>query len=267
MVHLSAMATWVGGLAVVGIALLPRRDPEELRAVLPVFSRVAFTAVVLLAASGAYAAWRGVGSWRALVETSYGWLVLAKIAGFVALLALGNLARRVIRARVRRPVIAYAMTASTVVEPPRELDEVETERMRRSVLVEVVVAALVLALAAVLVAQPRGADALATKDRAAVHASAPLGDGNVAQLTVDPGRHGVVSVEIAVPERPQSVTATATLPARRIGPLPIRLVGDGPGLYSAAGVELPVAGTWVIALVVTSSRFDAIATDARVALS
>ena len=82
MVHLSAMAIWVGGLAVVGIALLPRREPAELRAVLPVFSRVAFAAVVLLAASGAYAAWRGVGSWRALVETSYGWLVLAKIAGF-----------------------------------------------------------------------------------------------------------------------------------------------------------------------------------------
>jgi copper transport protein len=250
-----------------GIAILPRRDPDELREVLPTFSRVAFTSVCAIAITGTYQAWRGIGSWRAIVDTEYGLLVLAKVIGFLGLLALGNLSRRVIQRRVRRPVVAYAMAdpVPEVVEP-EDLDDVTVERMRRSVLVEVVISAVVLALAAVLVSQPRGPEALAAQDREPITTSAPLGGGRSAAVVVDPGEHGVVSVTVTIPDGAQQVSGTATEPDRRLGPIPLHLRPVGAGTYQATDVNLPVAGTWLIDLTVTSSRFDAVTTEAKVGL-
>jgi copper transport protein len=266
--HLAAVAVWVGGLVMLGLAVLPRRDTGELVEVLPVFSRVAFTSVVVIAVTGTYAAWRGTGSWRALFETSYGLLVIAKVVGFVVLIALANLSRLIIQRRVRhRPVVAYAMSAEPAPEPG--LTAIDVERMRRSVLVEVVVAAVVLALAAVLVGRPRGADAVAAADRAPVTATAAVTATRTASLTVDPGRHGVVSltVDLGAGPAPQSVSASATQPAAQLGPLPLHLVHAGASSYSAAGIDLPVAGTWVVTLVITWSQFSAVTTEAKVTLS
>lgn len=270
--HLCAMALWVGGLVLVVFALLPRRDPDELREALPVFSRVAFTSVVVLAVTGTYAAWRGIGSWRALFHTEYGVLVIAKVVLFFGLLALGNLSRSVVQKRVRRTVVAYAMTDDAVGDEPAldddPLGDVATERMRRSVLVEVVVAAVVLGVTSVLVSQPRGSEALATQDRAAVSAVAKLDAGRTATVTVTPGVHGTVGVNVALSSgaEPKSMSGTATEPAKQLGPIPLRLAADGKNLYSASGVDLPVAGTWVIALVVTESQFDAVTTDVKIVL-
>src|SRR5690606_17372596 len=49
-VHLLMGAVWAGGLLV--LLLLWRKDRERLQAFLPVFSRVAFISIVVLAASG-----------------------------------------------------------------------------------------------------------------------------------------------------------------------------------------------------------------------
>jgi copper transport protein len=266
-VHLVAVATWVGGLVMLGVAVLPRRDPDELREVLPTFSRVAFTSVCAIAITGTYQAWRGIDSWRAILGTEYGLLVLAKVVGVLGLLALGNLSRRVIQRRVRRPVVAYAMSNPVPeVAEPEDLDDVTVERMRRSVLVEVVIAAVVLALAAVLVSQPRGPEALAAQDRKPITTSAPLGGGRSASITVDPGQHGAVSLTVTIPDGAQQVTGTATEPARRLGPIPLHLRPVGAGTYQATDVNLPVAGTWLIDLTVTSSRFDAVTTEAKLGL-
>jgi copper transport protein len=221
-----------------------------------------------MAVTGTYAAWRGVGSWRALVHTEYGLLVLAKVVLFCGLLALGNLSRRVIQQRVRRPVIAYAMTASAPASDDPPLDDVTTERMRRSVLVEVVVAAVVLGVTSVLVSQPRGAESLAAQDRASVSAVAALDSGRTATVTVTPGVHGTVGVDVALSSGvvPKSVAGTASEPDKQLGPIPLKLAADGKNLYSASGVDLPVAGKWVIALVVTSSQFDAVTTDVTIVL-
>ncbi len=99
MLHILAMAAWLGGLVLLVAAVLPRREPDELRAVLPVFSRVAFGSVVVLAVTGTYAAWRGVGTVHAIFTTTYGWLVVLKIALFLGLLALGNVSRVAIQRR------------------------------------------------------------------------------------------------------------------------------------------------------------------------
>ena len=219
---------------------------------LPVFSRVAFVSVTVLASTGTYAAWRGVGSWSALFGTTYGLLVVTKVTLFIGLLVVGNYARRAVQ-RITPPIaVAYAMTTGLEDAPPEPPPPppVPTERIRRGVLVEVVLAAAVLAATAVLVSEPRGREALAAEHRKPVTASATLGGGHSVAVTVDPGTHGLVTVSVALsPGTPAtSVSGTATLPERQLGPLPLRLTANAGGTYSASGVDLPVAGRWVFTL-------------------
>jgi copper transport protein len=100
--HLLAMATWVGGLAMLTVVLLRRHatapTPDRARAV-AVFSPIAFWCVAALAVTGTYQAIREVGSWSALVDTGYGRLLLAKAAGFAILIILGAKARTVLSRR------------------------------------------------------------------------------------------------------------------------------------------------------------------------
>ena len=271
-VHVSAMAAWIGGLAMVVLVLLPRREPDELRVVLPIFSRVAFTAVCLLAASGAYQAWRGVGSLHAILHTNYGLLVSAKVLLFAGLLALGNLSRIAIRRRLRPRTVAYAMSDVALDAPPPvgppALDAIERERMRRGILVELVLAALVLVATAVLVDQPRGREALAARDRQPITASAALGGGHSVAVTVEPGVHGPVTVAVALSAgtTASAVSATATQPARQLGPIRLSLTPNGTDLYGASEVNLPVSGRWVFTVVVTYSQFDAVTADVSINL-
>jgi copper transport protein len=232
--HLCAMAAWVGGLLLVGLALLPRNESAEDAVVLPRFSGVAFGAVCVIALSGSYAAYRGVGSLAALVQTSYGRLVLVKIVLFLGLITLGYISRQALRGAM-------------------------PQRLRRSVLVEIVLAGLVLTATSVLVAQPRGPEALAVSYQRPVSRVADLGGGQSVEVTADPGKHGNVTVTVQVlgGAAPQSVSATATQTARQIGPLPIPLSRQAPKLLAASGVNLPVAGTWTFDLVVTQSEFAA----------
>jgi copper transport protein len=272
LLHVSAMATWAGGLVVLGAAVLPRGEPAELRAVLPVFSRVAFAAVTVLAVTGSYAAWRGVGTLHAVFSTTYGRLVVVKVALFVGVLLLGNLSRRAVQRRFARLPVAYAFSDAALEDPPPAVDEpdeaVATERMRRSVLAELALALAVLVATAVLVAQPRGKEAVAIAQQRPVSGVAPLGGGRTATVTIEPGRHGLVSATVELSRGPHAtaVTASATLPARQLGPIPLRLTANGADLYGAGGIDLPAAGNWVISLVVTTSEFDAVATTATVHL-
>ncbi|MFI9567667.1 copper resistance CopC/CopD family protein [Streptomyces rishiriensis] len=84
--HLLAVATWLGGLAALLVALYraPADRPVEGAAV-GRFSQVAFGSVLALVATGVYQSWRQLGSWSAFTDTRYGQLLLVKI-GLVALL-------------------------------------------------------------------------------------------------------------------------------------------------------------------------------------
>ncbi|MGW5396280.1 copper resistance protein CopC [Streptomyces sp. NPDC003952] len=75
--HLLAVATWLGGLTALLVAL--HKVPGIERSAIRRFSTVAFTSVVVLACTGTYQAWRQVGSWSALTGTDYGRLLLLKI--------------------------------------------------------------------------------------------------------------------------------------------------------------------------------------------
>ncbi|WP_405767913.1 copper resistance protein CopC [Streptomyces sp. NBC_00080] len=84
--HLLAVATWLGGLTALLVALYrgPADRPVEAPAARR-FSRLAFGSVLVVVATGTYQSWRQLGSWSAFTDTRYGRLLLLKI-GLVALL-------------------------------------------------------------------------------------------------------------------------------------------------------------------------------------
>ncbi|MFF5450824.1 copper resistance CopC/CopD family protein [Streptomyces sp. NPDC012950] len=90
--HLLAVAAWLGGLTVLLVAL--HRAPSVERAAVERFSKVAFASVAVLAATGLYQSWRQVGSWSALTGTRYGQLLLVKIGLMAVLVGIAWISRR-----------------------------------------------------------------------------------------------------------------------------------------------------------------------------
>ncbi|WP_217248448.1 copper resistance CopC/CopD family protein [Streptomyces sp. AC602_WCS936] len=94
-VHLLAVAAWLGGLTALLVALY-RATAETPVPALAVrrFSRVAFGSVVALVATGTYQSWRQLGSWTAFTDTRYGQLLLVKIGLVAVLVGIAYLSRR-----------------------------------------------------------------------------------------------------------------------------------------------------------------------------
>ncbi|MFC9506562.1 copper resistance protein CopC [Streptomyces sp. NPDC057002] len=94
-VHLLAVAAWLGGLGALLVALYraPADTPVDASAVRG-FSRVAFGSVLALIATGTYQSWRQLGSWSAFTDTRYGQLLLAKIALVAVLVGVAWISRR-----------------------------------------------------------------------------------------------------------------------------------------------------------------------------
>ncbi|ODA73407.1 copper resistance CopC/CopD family protein [Streptomyces sp. AVP053U2] len=94
-VHLLAVATWLGGLTALLVALY--RAPADTAvdaAAVRRFSRLAFGSVVALVGTGAYQSWRQLGSWSAFTDTRYGQLLLAKIGLVVVMVGIAYASRR-----------------------------------------------------------------------------------------------------------------------------------------------------------------------------
>ena len=138
--HVQAAAAWVGGLAFVVLALMwagGERWSLASRAV-PRFSALAVMSVVVLLVAGTVNGYLQVRAWRGLWETTYGLLLLGKVALVLPLLALGAYNNRYavprLRAGSRRPssgdgscasrlelammATIVAVTAVLVTEPP-----------------------------------------------------------------------------------------------------------------------------------------------------
>ncbi|GGT84390.1 copper resistance protein CopC [Streptomyces coeruleorubidus] len=91
--HLVATGVWLGGLVAL-LLTLRRASVDALTEVVPRFSRIAFASVTVLAVTGLYQSWRGLGSLAALTGTSYGRLLLAKLVAVTALLLAAGYSRR-----------------------------------------------------------------------------------------------------------------------------------------------------------------------------
>jgi copper transport protein len=144
--HVLSMSVWLGGLALLLVAVpiamraLHRRERIPLLAAAAGrFSRLAMVAVGLLLLSGIVQSVALVGALDAFVETAYGRLVLAKIALFMGLVSLGAYNQRRLLPGLRR------------VADGDEEAERAAALLRRSVACEISLALVVLGLASVLV--------------------------------------------------------------------------------------------------------------------
>ncbi|MFD8442197.1 copper resistance CopC/CopD family protein [Streptomyces globisporus] len=228
--HLLAVAAWLGGLASLLVALY--RTPDIGSAAVRRFSTVAFSSVVVLAATGIYQSWRQVGSWSALTGTRYGQLLILKVALIAVLLAVAWFSRRW-TGRLTDSAVASVDAAEEEPESPSESVSADPERaaqlarqraaltatkkkrirdadpqrsgLRRSVLAEAAVAVVLLAVTTMLTSTEPGR----TEEEAAggtPSASAPAAGGPVnlkmpfdtggqngkgtVRIDIEPGRTG-----------------------------------------------------------------------------
>jgi len=246
MAHVTAAAVWVGGLAALVFALVwAGRERWELAvSAVPRFSGVAVVAVSWLIASGTISGYLQVRALRGLWETTYGQLLLAKLALVLPLLALGlyNNRRAVPRLRDR---LASAG---------------ERTRFLRTVGAELALMTAIVGITAVLVSEPPARAQVAPTGPYAT--TAQLGDLEL-NLVVDPAVAGRNQIHLYLtnpsgqPTDVDEASVSATLASREIGPLRLRAHRAGPGHFVVHGAQLALAGDWQLRVETRRGEFDA----------
>lgn len=133
--HLLSMAVWLGGLTALLTLLYRASVPGR---VVNGFSRLAGWSVTVLVVTGVYQSWRGLGSVSALTDTTYGRVLLAKLAVVTLLLAAGARSRQTVTTATsgaRRATETTKARESTGATETTEATEA-TERTAGSVAVE-----------------------------------------------------------------------------------------------------------------------------------
>ncbi|MFF9363184.1 copper resistance CopC/CopD family protein [Streptomyces griseoluteus] len=280
--HLLATASWLGGLAALLLTLRASTLPPQ---VVTRFSRLALTSVTVLVVTGVYQSWRGLGTWEALTDTTYGRVLLAKLVAVGVLLGAAAWSRRwtgrlprTAEVAVPVPVPVPAGGPAIPPEPPAPEPDLPVRHLRRSVLAEAAVGVVVLVLTTLLTSTlpGRAAEEAATADTGIPAASVTTvpftvgenGRGRV-QITFDPGRVGPNSVQAvvygangalaAVPE----LRITMTLPAQRLGPLDTGITDRG-GYWATNSFDLPIPGTWTMKVTVRVSDLDQVTVSREV---
>jgi copper transport protein len=258
--HVAAVGLWLGGLVMLGVALLRRGDEDTLRTVVPRYSSYALVAVALIVVSGAFQMIRQVDRLGALTDTDYGRLLSIKLIVFVGLLAVAAYSRDVVNRRWRVPVgVAHASAVGSggglaladpdlaqeypdgyVLEEP-----VAERRLRRSVVVELAISAVILAVTALLV------DAAPPVEQSSGPFQAVLTADDVRIDTVlTPARRGANELHLTALTPSGALQDTIDMTAQLsqsdndIAPIDIRLVRAGPGHYISRSFVVPFAGDW-----------------------
>lgn len=112
LVHLVAASIWFGGLVFLLAVVLPRRDPEELAAVLPRYSTIALGSVAVVVLAGLALSWQLLGGVGALVTTDYGHKLLLKLVAVALLLVAAQRSKGFVQRRLDLTVILAGDRAS-----------------------------------------------------------------------------------------------------------------------------------------------------------
>jgi copper transport protein len=254
--HVAAAAAWTGGLAVLVLGLwLARAGRWELagRAV-PRFSNLAVGAVAALLVAGtingviqvkAPGSWSIPSAWRGLWDSTYGLLLLAKIALVVPLLALGAFNNRRSVPRLRAGIASV----------------LERRRFLRAAGAELAIMVAIVGVTAFLVNAPPA--------RTEVEMHGPVAaevdfDGQLmAHLSVDPAIAGRNDIHLEFedpdgePAELDEVRVAATLASAAIGPLRFEAEPSGEhGAFVVRRAQLPIAGDWQIRVEARRGEFD-----------
>lgn len=268
--HLTSMAIWLGGLVMLFGFVLRRANAKELDVILPVWSNWAALAVTVLVLAGTAQALVNVATLDALLSTAYGRLLLAKIGMLAAVLAVAAVSRRIAQRK-----------ASGV------------PQLRRTVLLEIVGAVLILGLTSALVqttpartavAAPAGGDTGGTSTGSGTGTGGSGigggsgGSGNSSdtfsttlesklyrlQVDIQPPTVGNSEVHLYAfsptgpPYPPLTVRewrVSAALPAQGIQGVDVPTLAITPS-HASGSVTLPAAGAWQFSFTLRTTDFD-----------
>lgn len=252
-VHLGAAAFWLGGLVVLAGFLLRQADRRELGVILPEWSRWAGLAVSLLLLAGLVLAVIEIATPRALIDTSYGRLLLIKIGLVGLVIATAAYSRRLVR---------------TKLAPSRP------EALRVAVIGESVVLACVLVVVSVLVHTTPGRNQVGAGEPVATNDYVTTLESDLYSLTVvvEPVERGrnlihltATAPDTGEPLRVEEWRATAALPSAGIEPaeIPLLPLRDD---HATGETTLPVAGDWQLRFTLRTSEIDQASVTATVTI-
>ena len=257
--HVLAMAAWLGGVAVLVVAarsataqLEPADRSRLLASVVARFSALAGVAVAVLLASGIAQSLVEIRTVPNLVETPFGRAVLIKIVVFLGLIALGWVNRYRLLPALRR--------AAAGGESPGRTGQLLRRTLRAEILLGLVALGATGALAgyAPSIAESSGPYSTTTD----------MGPARL-EVTVDPARVGPNEMHLYLFDREngnqydatKELRVSAELPGRDIPPVQLDPTKAGPGHYVVSGAPFGVAGDWTVAVRSRVSDFDEYSTE------
>jgi copper transport protein len=243
-VHVSAAALWLGGL--VGVLLcLHRPHRTDAEPAVRRFSALVVGSVVLLAGTGTIQAIRRLETLDALTGSSYGRLLIVKVAVVAVLLAVAALSRFVLRSG------ELVMQSAGAEERRWPWQQV----LGRTVVIELGLAVAVLGVTGALA----GASPLVSSSSEPANLALIDGD-RTAYISVFPARAGLNSIHITIDEPaiqgPDEITVQLVPADGRVGAIDVPVVDSGPGHVIAEAASIPFPGEWVIEVDARYGEFD-----------
>jgi copper transport protein len=244
--HVAAASTWVGGLAFTILALLLAGDdrwPLASRAV-PRFSLIAVLSVATLLVAGSLRGYQEVRSFQGLWDTTYGQLLLVKIALVLPLLGLGAYNNRYAVPRLKKQIASV----------------VEQRRFLRAAGTELAIMAVIVGVTAVLVTEPPAKASISAAKYATD--TIPIGPLELNYL-IDPAKTGPNVIHLyfyrpksGFPAGVDDAKLSATLPSKNLGPLRIPLTRIVPSHYTTSAGIFPEAGDWQVTFEIRRGQFQ-----------
>jgi copper transport protein len=245
--HVAAAAIWTGGLAFVVVGLLVAREDRWPLAssCVPRFSTFAVGSVAVLLVAGSVNGYLQVKSWDALFTTTYGQLLLVKIALILPLLALGAFNNRFAVPNIR---------AGASSEPERR-------RFLRMAGAEIGIMLVIVGVTAALVAEPPAKAQAAVQQLSGQPRGELLAGPFHLAIEAKPGTAGTndIVMQVIHGEDIAEITAEATLPSQDIGPLELEATQAGPRRWIVEDADLAIPGTWDLRVQIRQGEFDAFA--------
>jgi copper transport protein len=237
--HAVGVAYWIGAL--VPLLAMVRRQGADLVPVLHRFSRGAVPVVGGLVLTGLALAIVQLESFRALIDTKYGWILSIKVALVFLLLGLAALNR-------------FRLT------PALTSDGKNTRPLARSVLLE---CAIVIGILAVVAGwrftPPPRSLAAAIGPPLALHIHS---DKAMFQVLVSSGKPGVDSFVLQImtgdasPLQAKEVTLILSLPEKGIEPMERKATQASDGNWTVRDMPIPFAGRWHVRVEVLVTDFE-----------
>lgn len=223
--HLLAVTAWLGGLVVLALCRADTLDEPEVHRLARTFSGVATAAIPLALVTGVAHAWRLSGGVAHLTDTTWGDLLLVKVAVVLVVLGLAAWARRRLRGGGAGAV-------------------------RRTVRTELAAGLVILGLTAALAGEP---PRLPVPSRP--YDETLAGSGVIASVSISPGRVGANEMHVLLTPPGGSITPIAglavrvSLPSAGIPPSPGTVIPEGPNHFSGT-VTFTEPGEWTVEFVV-----------------